>query len=109
LQPLNVTDEEVLSDATLVASAGIKYILDLVLVLGMTPAAPSVTRALAPVPVKTIEILRALQRFSGAMNTMEEHQMTGQRVTCQGMTATSMSTSRSKSKSKSRSPNLNPI
>jgi hypothetical protein len=93
----------VLSDATVVASLGIKYILDLVLVLGMTPAAQIVTQALPPVPIKTVEIQRALQRFSGDTNTMEEHQTTGQQVTYQGRTATSMSMSRS------RSPNPNPI
>ena len=77
LRPLDVTDNEVLSDATVLASLGIKYILDLVLVLGMTPAAQSVTQALAPVPVKTVEIQRVLQRFSGNTNTMEGHQTTG--------------------------------
>jgi hypothetical protein len=69
----------VLSDATVLASLGIKYILDLVLVLGMTPAAQIVTQALPPVPLKTVEIQRALQHFSGdTTNTMEEHQTTGQ-------------------------------
>jgi hypothetical protein len=106
LQPLDVTDKEVLSDATVVASLGIKYILDLVLVLGMTPAAQIVTQALPPVPVKTVESQRALQHFSGDTNTMEEHQMTGQQVTYQGRIATSTSTSRSKSRSSN--PNSNP-
>jgi hypothetical protein len=63
LRPLDVTDNKVLSDATVLASLGIKYILDLVLVLGMTPAAQSVTQALPPVPVKTVDIQRALQHF----------------------------------------------
>jgi hypothetical protein len=48
LRPLNVTDNEVLSDVTVLASLGIKYILDLVLVLGMAPAAQIVTQALPP-------------------------------------------------------------
>jgi hypothetical protein len=78
LQPLDVTDEEVLSDVTVVASLGIKYVLDLVLVMGKTPAAQIVTQAPTPVPIKTVKIQRALQCFSGATNMIEEHQMTGQ-------------------------------
>jgi hypothetical protein len=69
LQPLIVNDDEVLSDGTPVASTGIKYIRDLVLVLGIRPVAPSatnVTQALAPLSVKTVEIQSLLQRFLDA-------------------------------------------